>query len=116
MEKLDFEKIIVEKVKKEYISLIPEKYIDNLINKTIDDFRDNELPKIINDTLIEHVKNQIKGMLDSNVYGNWSYEKNMEELTPEIEKILINAAPKMFKEVMADVVRNTLINMQNNTY
>lgn len=110
----DFKQNLTDKVKSEFANLIPDNVMEDFITKTVKDFEENELPKLMMDVLREHAKEQIKTMLNANSYGMWNYEKNMYELTPELEKVLIGAAPKMFGSIMSDVARMTLGSMQGN--
>jgi hypothetical protein len=110
----DFKKNLTDKVKLEFANLIPDNVMEEFITKTVKEFEENELPKLMMEVLKEHAKEQIKTMLKANSYGMWNHEKNMYELSPELEKVLIHAAPKMFGSIMSDVARMTIGNMQGN--
>lgn len=112
----DFKQNLTDKVKSEFANLIPDNVMEDFIAKTVKDFEENELPKLMMEVLKKHAKEQIRTMLNTNSYGMWNHEKNMYELTPELEKVLIGAAPKMFGSIMSDVARMTMSNMQGNVY
>ncbi len=113
--KIDFKEVLETKIKKEFMNLIPVETLNEYINKVVTDFEKNELEPLIKSTLRKHAEESIKTMLQSNSYGMWNNEKNMYEMTPELEKIMINAAPKMFGEIMREIVRMTLSQMGNQT-
>jgi hypothetical protein len=112
----EFKENLADKVRTEFANLIPQEALDSFIAETVKKFEKEELQKLVMETLKEHAKEAIKEMLQTNSYGMWNSETNLYEMKPEIERILIAAAPKMFGAIMNDVARMTLSNMQNSVY
>jgi len=114
VKKNDFKEVLTAKIKEEFIKLIPDDVLNNYIEESIKEFEEHEIKSLVKRVIREHAEKAIKNMLQTNSYGLWNYEKNMYELSPELEKMLIHATPKMFGEIMREVVRNTLTQMNNN--
>lgn len=110
----DFKNNLEEKVKTEFANLIPENVMNDFITKTINEFEQEELPKLMMEVLKEHAKIEIQNMLSSISTGKWSSEENRFMIGPELEEFLVKAAPKMFAQVMGEVTMRTLSEMNYN--
>ena len=115
LKKNDFKEVLTAKIKEDFVKIIPSDVLNDYIDTAIKEFEEYEVKSLIKRVIREHAEKEVKKMLQLNSYGSWNSEKNMYELTPELEKILIQLTPKMFGEVMREVVKNTLTQMNNNT-
>ena len=105
---------ILENVKTQFVNLIPEDTMNSFITKTIKDFEENELPNLVLVELRKHASASIKILLSEQQYGMWNGPENLMVMSPEIENILIKAAPTMFAEILRQTAQNTFMSMNNN--
>lgn len=113
MDLSNFKENLTQKVKQEFVNLLPEDAVDNFVKDVVKKFEEEEMEKLAMDVLKEHAKKQLEDMLRSKSYGQWSSEENRKKVDPEIEKLLIKAAPKMFGNIMQEIAMNTFHNISN---
>jgi len=109
----DFKKVLIEKVKTEFVNIIPDETIDKFIKDVTNEFIQSEMKNVALAVLHDYTKEQVKRYVDTNAMFRWNNEKNKNELIPEMKNILIEAAPSMFAEVMQQMVQNMMYQLRN---
>lgn len=102
-----------ERVKQEFVNLIPEGQWDKFLNDTIDDFKKNELQKVITDQIKIMAIDMVKSHLSQN--SMTVYEGNKQTMNDFIKEAVKEALPSMFTSMLQANLQQLLYNIQSNT-
>lgn len=103
-----------EKVKTEFINLIPPDQWENFILTEINRFREVELRNVIKEELKKYTQEQIKMYLASKSEFQWNNENQRNELDKELLDGLVKLAPQMFVSLLNSVIHNFMEQMRYN--
>lgn len=102
------------KVKQEFINLIPEAEWDNFLVQTINDFKKNELEKVIKNELSVIIKEKIAAYMQDNAQGSYNWKRQRTELNEELTKSIELLAPAIFTQIIQGAVQSHLQQISNN--
>ena len=100
-----------ERVRQEFVNLIPEETWDKFTKETIDSFIKNDLQKVMKEEMANIIRQEIKSYLINLSYLKW--ENNKQVLDPELTKGLAEMAPAMFIDILKGAISYQLGNMAN---
>jgi len=87
-----------KQVKEKFLELIPEDVLSSFVDEAIEDFKQNDIKKVIIDELKIQTKDKIAAMLGN--LTEWDMEKQQEGLNSEMKKLLVEHAPQMFQAMI----------------
>ncbi len=103
-----------ERVKTEFINLIPPEQWENFILTEINKFREVDLKSIVKEELKKYVQEQIKSYLACRSEFQWNSENQRNELDKELLDGLAKLAPQMFVSVLNTVIHNFMEQLRYN--
>jgi uncharacterized membrane protein YheB (UPF0754 family) len=103
-----------ERVKTEFVNLVPPEQWENFILTEINRFKEVELKNLVKEELKKHVQEQVKQYLASKSEFQWNEETQRNELDKELLEGLSKLAPQMFVSIMNVVIKNFIEQMRYN--
>ncbi len=116
---------VKNRIKATFVSLIPDDQWEVMVKKTADDFftqkdrsyynnktYQSDFDIVIRQVLEEKAKETIKEMLNSPKYQTM-WDANRVILSDELNKQLVEAAPQMMANIMANMVQNVLSSLRH---
>lgn len=107
------EELIKERLKIEYVQVIPEEKWDSLAKRAMAEI-DEEIIKIGKDMIREQFKNMFNNELQQLSWAEYNAETRQNEMKQTLKQILIDASPQMFSNVMSTFVMQHLQNISYN--
>jgi len=101
-----------EKIKVEFVNLVPEKEWDKLLKETVQDFKEKELKNVITEELKIHYQKEIKKYLTEKATSQWDSVAQKNVLDKGLENMIVAMAPEILKALMAESIRDAIYNMQ----
>lgn len=106
-----------ERVKIEFVNLVPDEEWDKLIKETINDFKEQDLKNVITQELRNHYQEVIKKYLaEKSRTGKYDDARQRYELDQGLEKIILAMAPQIFESMISEQIRQALNYLQQRNY
>lgn len=112
----DIANTLKDKVKQEFVNLIPEEYWDTFIADTTKKFMENDLESVVKEALKADSNKKILTYLNEDLNNNWNAKKNRNVLDNRLKELIVNLAPQMFAEMMEQMIMTMMQNLRNRGY
>lgn len=112
----DLAKNLKERVKQEFVNLIPESHWDKFIADTVKEFTDKELKDTIKEVLRTKSKEKVVEYLNDNLNGAWDTKKQRMAMDSRMKEMIVSLAPEMLAEMIEQMIMGVMQNMRSRGY
>ncbi|MEK6882664.1 MAG: hypothetical protein AABY22_23785 [Nanoarchaeota archaeon] len=109
----DLAKNLKERVKQEFVNLIPEAHWDKFIADTVKEFTEKDLKDVIKEVLRTKGKERVVEYLNDNLKGEWDVTKQRTVMDSRMKEMIVSLAPTMLAEIMEQMITGMMQNMRN---
>lgn len=107
-----------EKIKVEFVNLVPEKEWDKLITETIAEFKSRELEKVLREELVNVIKGILKKHLDEITSTVWDNSQQRHVVNNELRQMILAMAPQLITSMISGQIHFALeqVKFNSNNY
>lgn len=106
----DLQTKVKEKINSVFMELIPPELMDQLIQKAIEDWQRNELPKLVSAILSEKYKTGINELVNTHWNGN------THTPTEAMQEIIKKCIPNLMENFFTNAVMTSVSKINNRGY
>lgn len=101
-----------EKIKIEFVNLVPEEEWDQLIKSTIDEFKEKELKMALKDILREEVKRILVKHITEITAIVWDPGQQRNMINNELRQMILSMAPQIITQMIQGQLQHAIENMR----